>query len=183
MKVIGVCGSPRKGNTEWMLNTLMDAAARNGAEIEMLLLRKMDVRMCRGCLACEEGGSEREGRCKIDDDMNEVYPKLLAADAIVLATPVYMDMLSGRLKNFLDRTCGIWPMLEGKKTAGLAVAEDGIGQTIQNVKTYARLCKMRWVGSISALARNPGEISKNKSIKPRLERLAKRLILQDKGGK
>ena len=102
MKVIGVCGSPRRGNTEWMLDTLMKAVARNGAETETLLLRRMDVRMCRGCLACEEGGENREGKCKIKDDMNEVYPKLLAADAIVLASPGYMEMISGLLKNFLD---------------------------------------------------------------------------------
>jgi multimeric flavodoxin WrbA len=107
MKIIGVCGSPRKGNTEWMLRTLLEAAGRSEAEVELLLLRKMDVRMCRGCLACEEGGKERRGICKIKDDMNAVYPKLLAADAIVLATPGYMELISGLLKNFLDRTCAV----------------------------------------------------------------------------
>jgi multimeric flavodoxin WrbA len=56
MKIIGISGSPRKGNTEWMLNALMEEAANNGSEVELLLLRKMDVRMCRGCLTCEEGG-------------------------------------------------------------------------------------------------------------------------------
>ena len=177
MKIIGVCGSPRKGNTEWMLKTLMGKAARYGAEVEILLLRKMDVRMCRGCLTCEKGGREREGKCKIKDDMNQVYPKLIAADVIVLATPGYMELLSGLLKNFLDRTCAVWPRLEGKKAAGLAVAEEGIGQTIQNLKTYASLCKMEWVGSVAALAKAPGEVSKNKDIKPRLTRLAKKLIL------
>ena len=162
MKIIGISGSPRRGNTEWMLKTLIQQAARNGAEVELLLLRKMDVRMCRGCLTCEEGGKERKGICKIKDDMTEVYPKLLAADAIVLATPGYFEMLSGLLKNFLDRTCPIWPRLEGKKIAGLAVAEEGIGQAIQNFKTYASLCKMQWVGSATALAKTPGEVAQNK---------------------
>ena len=133
MKIVGVCGSPRKGNTEWMLRTLLETTAKSGAQVELLLLRKMDVRMCRGCLACEEGGRERKGDCKIKDDMAGVYPKLLAADAIVLATPGYMEMLSGLLKNFLDRTCAVWPRLEGKKIAGLAVAEEGIGQTLNNL--------------------------------------------------
>ena len=177
MKVIGICGSPRRGNTEWMLDYLLKAAARNGAEVELLLLRKMDVRMCRGCLTCEKGGREREGKCKIKDDMNQVYPKLIAADVIVLATPGYMELLSGLLKNFLDRTCAVWPRLEGKKAAGLAVAEEGIGQTIQNLKTYTLLCKMEWIGSVAALAKTPGEISKTKNIKPRLFRLVKKLIL------
>jgi len=70
-----------------MLNKLIGTADRRGAEVELLLLRKMDVRICRGCLTCEEGGKERKGICKIKDDMTDVYPKLTAADAIVLATP------------------------------------------------------------------------------------------------
>jgi multimeric flavodoxin WrbA len=177
MKVIGVCGSPRKGNTEWMLSTLLEEAARNGAETELLLLRKMDVRLCRGCLACEEGGKERKGVCIIKDDMNEVYPKLLAADIILLATPAYFEMLSGMLKNFLDRTCPIWPRLEGKKIAGLAVAEEGIGQAIQNLKTYASLCKMQWAGSVTAMSKMPGKAAKQKGLNLRLKRLAKKLAL------
>ncbi len=177
MKIIGISGSPRKGNTEWMLKTLLNEAASNGAEIEMLLLRKMDVRTCHGCLTCEEGGKERKGICKIKDDMTEVYPKLLAADAIVLATPGYFEMISGLLKNFLDRTCAIWPRLEGKKIAGLAVAEEGIGQAIQNFKTYAALCKMQWVGSVTVLAKTPGEAARNKNLGRRLNLLAGKLLL------
>jgi multimeric flavodoxin WrbA len=176
MKIIGVCGSPRRGNTEWMLRTLLGAAERGGAEVELLLLRKMDVRTCRGCLACEEGGKERKGICKIKDDMNAVYPKLLAADAFVLATPGYMEMLSGLLKNFLDRTCAVWPRLEDKKIAGLAVAEESVGQSIQNIKTYASLLKMRWTGSVTTLAKNPGDAARNKNLKRRLERLAGKLM-------
>jgi multimeric flavodoxin WrbA len=177
MKILGICGSPRKGNTEWMLGKLLETAAESGAETELLLLKKMDVRTCRGCLACENGGKERKGICKIKDDMADVYPKLLAADIIVLATPVYFSMLSGLLKNFLDRTCPIWPGLEGKRTAGLAVAEEGIGQAIQNIKTYASLCKMKWTGSVTALAKTPGDAARNKSVERRLERLARKLML------
>jgi multimeric flavodoxin WrbA len=177
VKIIGVCGSPRKGNSEWMLRTLLETASAHGAEIDLLLLRKMDVRTCRGCLACEEGGRERQGICKINDDMTGVYPKLLSADAIVLATPVYFEMLSGLLKNFLDRTCPVWPGLEGKKIAGLAVAEEGIGQAIQNLKTYGSLCKMRWAGSVTALAKNPGDAARNKNLKRRLKQLAQKLVL------
>jgi multimeric flavodoxin WrbA len=177
MRILGVSGSPRKGNTEWMLRKLLEMVAQSGAEVELLLLRKMDIRMCRGCLTCEEGGMERKGVCKIKDDMTVIYPKLLAADVIVLATPAYFEMLSGLLKNFLDRTCPVWPRLEGKKVAGLAVAEEGIGQAIQNFKTYASLCKMTWVGSVSALAKTPGEVAQDKNIRRRLKRLTQMLLL------
>jgi multimeric flavodoxin WrbA len=182
MKIIGVCGSPRKGNTEWMLGTLLEAAAQSGAETEMLLLRRMDVRMCRGCLSCEEGGRKRKGVCKIKDDMAEVYPKLMAVDAIVLATPGYFEMLSGLLKNFLDRTCPVWPNLEGKVIAGLAVAEEGTGQAIRNLKTYASLCGMRWVGGVTALAKTPGEIASNKVVAGRLSRLGRKLAAGGQSG-
>jgi hypothetical protein len=83
------------------------------------------------------------------------------------------------LKNFLDRTCPVWPGLGGKKIAGLAVAEEGVGQAIQNFRTYASLCKMQWVGSATALAKTPGEAAKNKYLGRRLKQLAKRLVSHD----
>lgn len=178
MKIIGIGGSPRKGNSEWMLTTLCAELARHGAAVEVLLLRKMDVKMCHGCLSCEKGGKNRQGDCVIKDDMASVYPKLLAADAIVLATPAYMEMLSGRLKNFLDRTCAVWPRLEGKSLAGLAVAEEGIGQTMQNLKCYARLCKMSWKGGVAVLAKNPGDAAKIPGLTRRLKRLAQKIVSQ-----
>jgi multimeric flavodoxin WrbA len=93
----------------------------------------------------------------------------------VLATPGYMGMLSGLLKNFLDRTCAVWPRLEGKKIAGLAVAEESVGQSIRNFKAYASLLKMNWAGSITALAKNPGDAARDKNLKHRLIRLGQKL--------
>jgi multimeric flavodoxin WrbA len=176
MKIVAICGSPRKGNSEWMLGKLCEELSRHDVKVEMLLLRKMDVKMCCGCLACEKGGKERKGDCVIKDDMVTVYPKLIAADAIILATPGYMGMLSGLLKNFLDRTCAIWPRLEGKGLAGLAVAEEGIGQTLQNLKGYGKLLKMRWMGSVSVLAKKPHDASELSGLPERLHRLARQII-------
>jgi multimeric flavodoxin WrbA len=176
MKVIGVCGSPRKGNTEWMLSKLLDEIKQYGAEAELLLLRKINIKMCRGCLTCEKGGKARKGECIIEDDMAALYPRLISADVIVLATPGYMEMLSGLLKVFLDRTCAIWPRLEGKRIAGLAVAEEGIGQTMRNLKGYATLCKMHWIGSVTALAKNPGDAARVPGLEKRLARLARKLV-------
>jgi multimeric flavodoxin WrbA len=159
-----------------MLEQVMREASRRGARVDTLLLRRMDVRMCKGCLACEEGGKDRPGLCRIKDDMNLVYPMLLAADALVLATPGYFEMVSGLLKNFIDRTCAIWPRLEGKRIAGLAVAEEGTGQAIRNLRTYASLCKMNWVGSVSVLAKGPRDASQVPGLESRLKRLAGRLV-------
>ena len=175
MKVLAVCGSHRKGNTEWMLKKLLERVEENGAEVELILLRKANIKMCLGCLACEAGGQNRPGICKIKDDMNAIYTKLLEADCLVFGSPAYFDMISGFLKNFLDRTCAIWPRLEGKPLAGVAVAEEGIGQAIQNFKTYASLCSMPWVGSVTGLAKNPGDIAQDKSVTRRLLKLADKI--------
>jgi multimeric flavodoxin WrbA len=174
MKILGICGSPRKGNSEWMLSKVMESAGQNGAEVETLLLRRLDIQQCRGCLACEVR-EEGQGRCRIKDDMAEINRKAVAADVIVMATPAYFELLSGLLKNFIDRTCPIWPRLAGKRMAGLAVAEEGTGQAIHNLRTYASLCKMQWIGSVSTLAKTPGEAAKKPGLEARLRRLGLRL--------
>ncbi len=171
MRLLIVCGSPRNGNTEWMLKQLQGLALADGAKAELLLLRKLDVKMCNGCLACEAGGKSRKGICSIKDDMQSIYPKLMQADAIVFGTPVYFEMLSGLLKNFIDRTCPLWPRLEDKRFAGIAVAEEGIGTAIDNLKTYAVVCGMNWVGCVTALAKKPREVGKIEGIGEQLEKL------------
>jgi hypothetical protein len=57
------------------------------------------------------------------------------------------------------------------------VAEESVGQSIQNIKTYASLLKMRWTGSVTTLAKNPGDAARNKGLKRRLERLARKLAV------
>ena len=176
MKVVGICGSPRRGNTEWMLRRLLEAAAQRGAETELILLRKRRIKSCNGCLTCEVGGKARQGICSIQDDMQEIYPALLEADCLVLATPVYFEMLSGLLKNFIDRTCPVWPRLEGKLFAGIAVAEEGVGQAIENLRTYGSVCGMRWGGYVTALAKAPGQVSEDARVEKKLQQLANKLI-------
>ena len=177
MKVVGICGSPRRGNTEWMLRRLLEVVARRDADTELLLLRKKKVKSCNGCLTCEVGGKARKGVCSIQDDMQEIYPKLLEADCLVFGTPVYFEMLSGLLKNFMDRTCPIWPRLEGKLFVGIAVAEEGVGKAVDNLRTYCSVCGMRWGGYVTALAKTPGQVSEDVKVKKKLQQLASKLIL------
>lgn len=175
MNIIGICGSPRKGNTEWMLQTLLDAAAVQGAKTELVLLRTARVEMCRGCLACERRNEEGVGNCNIGDDVKDILPRMLAADVIVLGTPGYMGLMSGKLKNFLDRTCPIWPAMKGKGIAGVAVAEEGIGAALRNIRNYGDLLKMRWLGSVTALAKLPKDASRQPGLSGRLQRLGGKL--------
>jgi len=180
MKVVGICGSPRKGNTEWMLRKLLEGAAKAGAETELILLREKNIGWCNGCLSCEAGGDHRKGICRIQDDMQEICAKLEEADGLALGTPVYFELLSGLLKNFIDRTCPIWPKLEQKAVVGIAVAEGGVGKAVDNLKTYSNLCGMRWVGSVTALAKTPKQVSKDRKVEARLERLGRKLVSASK---
>jgi len=182
MKVLAVCGSPRKGNTEWMLRKLLDEVSKAGVDNELILLREMNIEACNGCLVCEAGGQQRKGICNIMDDMQGLYPRLLEADCLVLGTPVYFEMLSGQLKTFIDRTCPIWTRLEHKRIAGIAVAEEGVGKAVQNLRTYADVCRMRWIGSVTALAKTPGQASKSPEIAGRLRTLGRKIarVLEDR---
>jgi multimeric flavodoxin WrbA len=175
MKIVGVSGSPRKGNTEWMVEKVLEAARGAGAETELILLRKMDLRPCTGCLSCEVGAARTPGVCVIKDDMAPVLAKMLAADAFVFGTPVYFYMLSALLKNFMDRTVPIWPLLKGKKAAGVVVAEDTLGKAVENLRTYAEVCALAWVGDVSAMAREPGEIAADEGAAAALADLGRRL--------
>jgi multimeric flavodoxin WrbA len=95
MKLLGICGSPRKGNTEWMLRKFLEAAAKTGAETEIILLKDKDIKLCSGCLSCDAGGKDRKGVCKIQDDMQKILPKMIEADGMAFGTPVYFEMVSG----------------------------------------------------------------------------------------
>jgi multimeric flavodoxin WrbA len=172
MRILAVGGSPRRGNSEWMLNQLADYLRERGVQVDVLLLRKTNIKHCVGCLKCED----RMGRCRLDDAMNDLYPEMVQADAIVMASPVYFEMISGPLKNFIDRTCPIWTKLENKPLAGLLCAEEGIGQSGRNLQQYARLCKMRWIGGVTALAKNPGDAARDAGLKLKLKRLAGRIL-------
>jgi len=171
MRVLAVCGSPRKGNSEYILDRIVDLLSSRGCEVEKLLLRKMKIRMCTGCLACEN----RKGSCHLKDDMEKVYPLILDSDIILFAAPVYFEMISALMKNFMDRTCPVWTKIQGKRMAGIVVAEEGIGQAISNLKTYASVCSMQWAGSVTCLAKDPRDAAKNKALAGRISKLADKL--------
>lgn len=103
IKLLGICGSPVKGgNTEVFLKQALDAAEEQGATTELISLAKMDIRDCQHCNWCLR--KQEEGQfCNQHDDMYQIYPKVLEADGILLATPVYFTRLSGYMAVMLDR--------------------------------------------------------------------------------
>jgi len=100
MKVLGVCCSPRKrGNTEVMLQEALAVARGAGADVEFLTIAGKDIKHCDACETCR-----KTDRCHIEDDMQDIYPKLLEADGIIFGTPVYFWSVSAQAKTIIDRT-------------------------------------------------------------------------------
>lgn len=115
IKIIGVCGSPREGNTKFMLETVLGAS---NADCELVMLKDKKIDPCRAC-----GGCFHSHECAVNDDMRELYEKLAAADAIVMGSPAYFGNVSGLMKNFIDRCLPLYlaEKLKGKKAALLSV--------------------------------------------------------------
>jgi multimeric flavodoxin WrbA len=98
-KVTAFIGSPRKGgNSELLTKELLKAAEQEGAETEAICLDEYDLKPCDACLACR-----KTKKCKIDDDGEKLFNKVMEADGIVLATPVYFGSCSAQTKIFIDR--------------------------------------------------------------------------------
>ena len=98
MKLLAICGSPRKGNTYKSLTTIRDAFPM--IDFELLHLNDMDFSLCRGCYGCVLHG---ESRCPLKDDKELILRKISEADGLILASPVYSHMVSALMKNFFDR--------------------------------------------------------------------------------
>lgn len=113
-KIIGISGSPRVGNTNYMLRMVLEAA---GGEGELVLLKDKKIKPCTAC-----GGCFVTHKCVVADDMQELYKKLLAADVIVLACPTYFANVTALMKSFMDRCLPLYlsEKLKGKKVALLA---------------------------------------------------------------
>ncbi|MBU1042563.1 MAG: flavodoxin family protein [Proteobacteria bacterium] len=116
MKVIAINGSPRKGgNTRLLLETVLEPLASAGWETEIVQLGGRNIHGCRACFKCWEN---KDKRCVFGKDaFNEVFEKMLAADAIVLGSPTYFADVTAELKALIDRA-GFVAMANGCLLAG-----------------------------------------------------------------
>ena len=99
MKAIGIVGSPRKGgNTEILTKHTLTAIEEEGLDTEIIRLADLDIRPCNACMVCKT-----EESCPIDDDLFPIYIKMKAAEAIILASPVYFGSATATIKALMDR--------------------------------------------------------------------------------
>jgi multimeric flavodoxin WrbA len=104
VKVLGIMGSPRiKGNSDLLLDEALKGAQGQQAETEKIVVDKLNISACREYYACLT-----DGKCAIKDDMDEIYRKILEADAIIVASPIFFYTVSAQLMLLISRCQAIW---------------------------------------------------------------------------
>lgn len=98
-KILVISTSLRaNSNSDMLAEAFMSGAREAGHEVEKVSLKDKTIGFCKGCLACQKTGS-----CVIRDDTGEIVEKMLHADVLVFATPIYYYEMSGQMKTMLDR--------------------------------------------------------------------------------
>lgn len=119
-KVLILSGSPRKaGNSDLLCDEFAKGAAEAGHDVEKIRIAEKNVGFCRACYACKENG-----QCVIKDDMAEILQKMIDADVLVLASPVYFYSVDAQLKALIDRTVARWTEVKNKEFYYLVTAAD-----------------------------------------------------------
>jgi multimeric flavodoxin WrbA len=181
-KIVILKGSPRgKGNSAALADRLAAGAMEAGAQVESVYLHGMDIRPCDACDLCRE---QRQG-CVIQDDMHSLYPKLLAADAIVLASPIYWFTFSAQLKLCIDRWYALWnsqnDAFKGKQIGIVLTYGDtdlytsGGINAIHTFETMFRFLQADIVGFVYGTAGDVGEVEKQPALMERAYKLGQRL--------
>jgi multimeric flavodoxin WrbA len=88
----------------------MMGTKETGHQAEKVFLKDKKINYCTGCTTCFNGGK----KCSQKDDMTEVLEKMIAADVIVMATPVYFYTMCGQMKTLIDRTCARYTEINNK---------------------------------------------------------------------
>jgi len=139
VNLLGVVGSPRRnGNTHVLVSKVLEGARIKGARTELILLGDLEIRECDGCHACWKGRP-----CPKADAMNGLYPRIAAADALVLGTPVYWYGPTALMKAFIDRFVYFnapprRAEVRGKPAALVIPFEDGDRATAKPVVDFFR---------------------------------------------
>jgi len=118
-KVLVLSGSPRKGgNSDILCDQFMLGAEEAGHQVEKIFLGDKEINYCIACDTCRENG----GICDQDDDMAEVLDKMISADVIVMATPVYFYTMDAQMKTLIDRTYSRYMEIKNKDFYFIATA-------------------------------------------------------------
>ena len=186
IKILALYGSPRKkGNSTLLANHIILGAESQGASVESIYLNGLDIKACQGCYVCQKDDSKG---CAIDDDMQALYPKVLEADALIIASPVYWFTMSAQVKLFMDRCFALFnenqeiSPLSGKKVA-IAMSygdkdafSSGCINALRTFQDAYNYVGSEITGMVYGSAEEPGEIVNNKSLLQDAEELGIKLV-------
>lgn len=120
-KVLILSASPRRnGNCSLLCQEFLRGAKDSGNQVEYIFLRDKKIGYCTACRYCKS----HDGKCVQDDDMNEINLKMLAADVLVLASPIYYFTVNGQMKTLIDRTFGLFNRMEHKEMYYIMTSAD-----------------------------------------------------------
>lgn len=133
-KVLLLSSSPRKGgNSDILCDEFLHGALETENEVEKIFLREKKINYCTGCSVCSLHGRP----CPQKDDAVEIIDKMLAADVIVMATPVYFYTLSAQMKTLIDRCCGLYTQMNNKEFYFIVTAaEDDRQKMFRTIDTF-----------------------------------------------
>jgi len=182
-KVLVFMGSPRReGNSTILAGRAARGAKRAGAEVESFYLNDMNIRPCQACDSCRKEGSLG---CIQDDDMRALYPKLRAADAIILAGPVYWFTIGAQTKLLMDRFYALGGdsgyALAGKRIGIILTYADadpfvsGAVNALRAFQDAFAFVGAKIVGMVYGSASKPGEISSSRVLMSKAFDLGKEL--------
>jgi len=183
-KVLVLLGSPRKkGNSAILADRIAKGAKAAGAKVETVFLHGLKIAPCNSCYACQKKGSKG---CAIKDAMQDLYPKLLAADAWVIASPVYWFTMSAQTKIFMDRCFALlaYPKetFAGKRIA-IAMSygdadpfSSGCVNALRTFQDAFNYTRAKIVGMVYGSAYEAGEIRANDVLMKAAEELGKKLV-------
>ena len=166
MKVLAIVASARKtGNSEILAREML-AALQESVEKKMIRLADFNIEPCKACYACLPSGCD----CVIQDDYDVFLQQVRAADAVIVAAPVYFLGMHTRLKLLCDRFISV--LNEAEKYAGrrcVVAVPYGVagwqGYGVEATVSFARFLHLEVVGVMPVHAANPGEVVQPEVLK------------------
>lgn len=139
-KVLVISSSPRKGgNSDLLCDQFLAGAKAVGHEAEKVFLRDCKINYCLGCGVCNS-----THKCVQKDDMAALLDKMVRADVIVLATPVYFYSMDGQLKTFIDRCVPRYTEISNKDfyfiLAAADTSKDNMHRTLEALRGFTQDC-------------------------------------------
>ena len=155
IKILAICGSPRKGNTHNILSLLEQSHPE--IDFKMLMLSELDLKDCFGCYSCINNGEET---CPLKDDRDVIIEAMKDADGTIFASPTYARMVSALMKKFVERTSFLAhrPMFFGKYAMALTTcAGFGADLTCKYLRENFTQCGFNFVSSVELMVARKSE--------------------------